>query len=183
MIMKKSVIITAILFITFLGGVYWMVDRVPSAEAGKNEQMAAIISEAGCLDCHTATPKLPFYASLPLAGDLVKKDAADGYRAFDIEPMYEAVKSGEKVSEVDLAKVEKVVADGTMPPAKYYMVHWSAYINAKEKAIALDWIKECRALSRMQWRLILLRLFLAKCSTTIHVCRLIILFLVHLVTA
>ncbi len=145
MIMKKSVIITAILLVAFLGGVYWMVNRVPAADAGKNEQMAAILSDAGCLDCHTAAPKLPFYASLPLAGDLVKKDAADGYRAFDIEPMYEAVKSGEKVSEVDLAKVEKVVADGTMPPSKYYMVHWGAYINAKEKAVVLDWIKDTRA--------------------------------------
>ena len=44
------------------------------------------------------------------------------------------MKSGEKVSEVDLAKVEKVIADGTMPPAKYFMAHWGAYINAKEKA-------------------------------------------------
>lgn len=143
--MKKSVIITVILLNAFLAGVYWMVDRVPSADAGSNGQMAAIIDEAGCLDCHTASPKLPFYASLPLAGDLVKKDAADGYRAFDIEPMYEAVKGGSKVGEVDLAKVEKVIADGTMSPAKYYMVHWSAYVNAKEKAIVLDWIKENRA--------------------------------------
>lgn len=142
---KVGIIIGAILLLALFGAVYYVADGAPSAEAGKNEQMAAIIVDGGCLDCHTASPELPFYASFPVAGDLVKKDAADGYRAFDIEPMYEAVKSGEKVSEVDLAKVEKVIADGTMPPAKYFMAHWGAYINAKEKDIALDWIKECRA--------------------------------------
>ena len=142
---KVGIIIGAILLMALFGAVYFVADGAPSAEAGKNEQMAAIIVDGGCLDCHTASPELPFYASFPVAGDLVKKDAADGYRAFDIEPMYEAVKSGAKVSEVDLAKVEKVIADGTMPPAKYFMAHWGAYINAKEKAIALDWIKECRA--------------------------------------
>ena len=36
-------------------------------------------------------------------------------------PMFEALQKGEKVSEVDLAKVEKVIADGTMPLAKYYL--------------------------------------------------------------
>ncbi len=145
MIMKKGVVITAIILVAFFGGIYWIADRVPSADAGKNAQMAAIIADAGCLECHTAAPELPFYASLPLAGDLVKKDAADGYRAYDNEPMYDAINSDKKVSEVDLAKVEKVIIDGTMPPAKYYMVHWGANINSKEKTIALDWIKECRA--------------------------------------
>ena len=145
MIMRKGGIIAAVLLVAILGGVYWIVDRVPSADGGKNVQMAEFIAGAGCLDCHTVAPKLPFYVSLPLAGDLVKKDVADGYRVFDIEPMYEAVKSGAKVGEVELAKVEKVVMDGTMPLAKYYMVHWEAYINSKEKAVAVDWIKECRA--------------------------------------
>ncbi len=142
---KVGFIIVAIILVVVSGVVYFVSSNAPSADLPKNEQMATIIADGGCLDCHSANPELPFYASWPLAGDLVKKDAADGYRAFDIEPMYEAVKSGAKVSEVDLAKVEKVIADGTMPPAKYYMAHWGSYINAKKQAIALDWIKECRA--------------------------------------
>ena len=142
---KVGFIIVAIILVVVSGVVYFVSSNAPSADMPKNEQMATIIADGGCLDCHSANPELPFYASWPVAGDLVKKDAADGYRAFDIEPMYEAVKSGATVSEVDLAKVEKVIADGTMPPAKYFMAHWGAYINAKEQAIALDWIKECRA--------------------------------------
>ena len=114
---KVGFIIVAIILVVVSGVVYFVSSDAPSADMPKNEQMATIIADGGCLDCHSANPELPFYASWPVAGDLVKKDAADGYRAFDIEPMYEAVKSGAKVSEVDLAKVEKVIADGTMPPA------------------------------------------------------------------
>lgn len=138
------VIVAAVVLVVLLAGVYFVVDNAPSDSLTKSEQIAQIISDGGCLECHTAEPSLPFYAEIPLAGDMVKKDAADGYRAFDIAPMYEAVKKGEKVSEVDLAKFEKVVADGTMPPAKYYMVHWGAYMNSKERSIVANWVKESR---------------------------------------
>lgn len=142
---KLFVIVAALVLIVLLGGIYFAVDRVPSDSLAKSEQMAQIISDGGCLECHASAPSLPFYANLPLAGDMVKKDVADAYRSFDIEPMNEAVKGGAKVSEVDLAKVEKVLADATMPPAKYYMVHWNSYVNDKECAMALDWVKEHRA--------------------------------------
>ena len=59
--------------------------------------------------------------------------------------MLEMVKNGGKVSEVDLAKTEKVLADGTMPPAKYYMIHWGASLSSKEKGMAAEWVRESRA--------------------------------------
>mgnify|MGYP002240051283 CR=1 FL=1 len=93
------------------------------------------------MECHVANPKLPFYASLPLAGDLVKEDIRLGYRSFDIAPMVAAIEAGGKVSEVDLAKVEKVIQDGTMPMAKYYLVHWGSSLIDSEKTLALDWIR------------------------------------------
>ena len=107
--MKKSSIILGI--VVLLVCIYCCADGAPSvATKGDNMQITTIIENGGCLECHTAEPKLPFYAELPLAGDVVKKDIEEGYRSFDIQPMYDALKEGKKISEVDLAKVEKVAS-------------------------------------------------------------------------
>ena len=142
--MKKSSIILGI--VVLLVCIYCCADGAPSAASkGDKAEIATIIENGGCLECHTAEPKLPFYAELPLAGDVVKKDIEEGYRSFDIQPMYDALKEGKKISEVDLAKVEKVFVDGTMPPAKYYMVHWGSYSSEKKVAAISEWAKEYRA--------------------------------------
>ena len=59
--------------------------------------------------------------------------------------MMEAISNGKAVNEVDLAKVEKTVMDGTMPLAKYYLVHWGSFLTKKKSDIFLEWIKEHRA--------------------------------------
>ena len=92
---------------------------VPSADLPANERVYEIFTEGGCLDCHSAEPELPFYASFPVMGDMVKQDAAEGYRAFDMTGFMEAVKADADVNLVDLTKVEKVVLDDRMPMAKY----------------------------------------------------------------
>ncbi len=125
--------------------VYKMMDCEPSAHLSDDEKMEAIISSSGCMDCHSANPELPFYASFPLAGDLVQEDIAKGYKFFDMTAMLNALKNGEHISEADLAKVEKVLMKGSMPPSKYYLVHWGSVINDTEKEMALTWIKNYRA--------------------------------------
>ncbi|WP_405372282.1 heme-binding domain-containing protein, partial [Phocaeicola sp.] len=119
--MKKKIILVALLIAAGAVTVYRLVNQAPSESLAANERMLAILTDGGCMECHSATPKLPFYANFPVAGKLVKEDIEKGYREFDVEPMMTALKNGEKVSEVDLAKVEKVIKDGTMPLAKYYL--------------------------------------------------------------
>ena len=109
-----------------------------------NAQMEEIIESSGCMACHSADPKLPFYAEFPVAGKLVKEDVRLGYRSFDMTPMVGALKKGEKINEVDLAKVEKVIADGMMPLAKYYLVHWGSSLTDTETQMALAWVKSQR---------------------------------------
>lgn len=106
--------------------------------------MEEIIESSGCMACHSADPKLPFYAEFPVAGKLVKEDVRLGYRSFDMTPMVGALKKGEKINEVDLAKVEKVIADGMMPLAKYYLVHWGSSLTDTETQMALAWVKSQR---------------------------------------
>ena len=144
--MKKSskIILSVLVVAIVLCVVYRLVNRAPSASLESNAQMEEIIESSGCMACHSANPKLPFYAGLPVAGKLVKEDVRLGYRSFDMTPMVEALKKGEKVNEVDLAKVEKVIADGTMPLAKYYLVHWGSSLTDTETQMALAWVKSQR---------------------------------------
>ena len=119
--------------------------QVPSADLPANERVYEIFAEGGCLDCHSADPDLPFYSSFPIMGDMVKQDAAEGYRAFDMTGFMEAVKADADVNLVDLTKVEKVVLDDRMPMAKYYLVHWGSSLNDDERQIVLDWAAQMRA--------------------------------------
>lgn len=144
--MKKSskIVLSVLVAAAVLFGVYRMMNTAPSASLDSDAQMAEIIESSGCMACHTANPELPFYADFPVAGNLVKEDIRLAYRSFDMTPMVDALKSGEKISEVDLAKVEKVILDGTMPMAKYYLIHWGASLGDTEKQMALAWVKNQR---------------------------------------
>mgnify|MGYP002519761594 CR=1 FL=1 len=124
--------------------VYRAVNRVPSADLPANERVYEIFTDGGCLDCHSADPELPFYADFPVMGDMVKQDAADGYRAFDMTGFMEALKAGGLVNAAELAKVEKVVLDDRMPMPKYYLVHWGSSLTAEKRDIVLDWVREMR---------------------------------------
>ena len=144
--MKKGskIILSVLVVIIVLCVVYRLVNKAPSADLESNAQMEQIVASSGCISCHSADPKLPFYANFPVAGKLVQEDVRLGYRSFDMAPMMEALKNGEKINEVDLAKVEKVIADGTMPLAKYYLIHWGASLTGKETQMALAWAKSQR---------------------------------------
>lgn len=144
--MKKSskIILSVLVVAIVLCVVYRLVNKAPSASLESNAQMEEIIESSGCMACHSADPKLPFYAEFPVAGKLVKEDVRLGYRSFDMTPMVEALKKGEKINEVDLAKVEKVIADGTMPLAKYYLVHLGSSLTDTETQMALAWVKSQR---------------------------------------
>ena len=58
--------------------------------------------------------------------------------------MMKAVAAGEAVNEVDLAKVEKCVQDGTMPLMSYYLAHWGSSLTSAKTDIVLEWVKQHR---------------------------------------
>lgn len=124
--------------------VYRAVNQVPSENLPQNERVYKIFEDGGCLSCHSAEPKVPFYAKVPVAGDIIMKDIDSGYRAFDMTKFMEDLKAGKGVDVVDLAKVEKVVMDGRMPMPKYYLVHWGSSLTPEKQAIVLDWVKNTR---------------------------------------
>ena len=125
--------------------VYNLVNRAPSSDLPQNVQVSEIFKAGGCLSCHSEDPQIPFYAKLPVAGDLIMKDIDSGYRAFDMSKFMEDLAEGRQVDPVDLAKVEKVVLDDRMPMPKYYLVHWGSSLNSSEREIVLDWARTARA--------------------------------------
>ena len=124
--------------------IYRAVNQVPSSELPLNEQVYEIFTEGGCLSCHSADPELPFYAKIPVAGDIVMTDVDSGYRAFDMTKFMEDLKAGNEVNAVELAKVEKVVLDDRMPMPKYYLVHWGSSLTPAKREIVLDWVRKMR---------------------------------------
>ncbi|MBO5419164.1 MAG: cytochrome-c peroxidase [Bacteroidales bacterium] len=124
--------------------VYRAVNQTPSPDLPQNEQVYRIFEDGGCLSCHSADPKLPFYAKLPVAGKIVMKDIDSGYRAYEMTKLMEDLKTGAEVNPVDLAKVEKVVLDDRMPMPKYYLVHWGSSLTEQKREIVLDWVRDTR---------------------------------------
>ena len=124
--------------------VYRAVNRVPSTELPLNEQVYQIFTDGGCLSCHSEDPELPFYAKIPVAGDIIKADIDSGYRAYDMTRFMEELKSDEEVNPAELAKVEKVVLDDRMPMAKYYLVHWGSSLTSAKREIVLEWVRQMR---------------------------------------
>ena len=140
----RRLLILALTLVAVLLAVWRISNRVPSSEYPERARVAAIFIKGGCLDCHTAEPNVPFYAKVPVAGDIVMKDIEAGYRAFDIAPLMGALEGDAMPSPVDVAKVEKVALDKSMPMAKYYLVHWGSYMTDAKRDIILEWAKNYR---------------------------------------
>ena len=117
---------------------YLVVNSAPSESLPLEARALQIIEAGGCESCHTAEPELPFYAQLPVAGDVVMKDVEEGYRAYDIAPLMKSLREGEMPHPVDVAKVEKVALDKRMPAAKYYLMHWGSQMTDAKRDIIME---------------------------------------------
>ena len=93
--MKKKLLFLALLLAVVALAIFRIADRVPSADYPLDKRVAAIFVKGGCLDCHSANPELPAYFKLPVVGNIMKKDVDEGYRAFDMEPMWAKLQAGE----------------------------------------------------------------------------------------
>lgn len=142
--MKKRLLISALVLIVMLFVIYRISVKTPADIQSDRVGVATLFIKGNCLSCHSANPELPFYAGVPLVGDMVKADAQEGYRMFDMEPMMEALENNGRISPVDVAKVEKVAIDGTMPPMKFYMVHWGSQMTEDKAEVVVDWARNFR---------------------------------------
>ncbi|WP_414718365.1 cytochrome-c peroxidase [Thaumasiovibrio subtropicus] len=104
-----------------------------------------IIADKGCQYCHSQDSDMPFYAKMPVASQLMDADIRQGLRHFDIVPLLENMATGNKISEVDLAKIDGVLNDGSMPPTRYLAMHWRSSLSTQDKKTLQDWIAHERS--------------------------------------
>ena len=143
---RRAVLILMVVVAAIVAVIYTTMNRPPVAELGLNGQVLEILDTGGCLSCHSSDFELPFYANFPVAGDLVRKDVEEGYRAYDITPLMSALSNGTEPSPVDVAKVEKVAQDKRMPMAKYYLVHWGSQMTQAKSDIIVEWATKYRTM-------------------------------------
>lgn len=143
--LTSKLLIGAGVLLVGLAAVYRAVNCAPDKSLSSDAQMLQVINDGGCMDCHSSEPNLPFYANLPVAKSLIRKDIDGGYAVFDIAPLKAALENGTAPGEVDLAKTEDVIRDGSMPLAKYYLIHWGSSVTAAKKSAVLAGVRDLRA--------------------------------------
>lgn len=123
-------------------------NQITNAErqaVSENRPILKIMREKGCNYCHTLATHLPFYASLPIAKQLMNYDMQLGYKSFDLMPVLNSLLHDTPTDLSDLNKIEWVMEHETMPPARYTALHWSGNMTHQEKAALLNWVKKRRA--------------------------------------
>ncbi len=117
-----------------------------SAKSASDPAMAkvALVLEGKCAHCHVSGTPAPFYASFPGASALIKRDVAYGLIRMDlVAELFPG--NGMKPSEPALAKIEREISLGDMPPATYLIAHWTSKVTAAEKDEIWQWISNTRA--------------------------------------
>ena len=90
---------------------------------------------------------LPFYSKFPIVGDEMQSDIQSGLRAFRLDRLLEGLKEPSKLSQADLAKLQRVLENNEMPIAKFRHLHWGSKPDEQEKVALLNWIREARKMS------------------------------------
>jgi cytochrome c peroxidase len=98
-----------------------------------------------CMACHTEGFDLPFYASIPGIKQIIARDYTDGLRAMDLSDEFGENAPTKQVNESTLAKMEWVMQNETMPPAKFSAIHWGSKISQQQRQLILDWVASSRA--------------------------------------
>jgi len=105
---------------------------------------AAAVLAQKCAGCHVPDAPLPFYATLPVAKDIMGKDIQRGLRFWNLEEWL-AHAAAQPMPEVLLAKLESSIHHDEMPPAQYLLLHWNHRLSEADKAVLLAYVADERA--------------------------------------
>ncbi|MCF0179403.1 MAG: heme-binding domain-containing protein [Bacteroidales bacterium] len=120
------------------------INTVPDSTLSIEEQAMAILSDGGCLACHSQTPQYPWYHSLPVISEMVEDNALEAARYYDIDSTYSQLKSPMGMSLPDLLRLKNVAEERSMPPHSYAMMHWESVITTEKAEILKQWLQEYR---------------------------------------
>lgn len=130
-------VITAIVVVT---AIYRFSLRKSVPDAQPSAQVAAILEQNGCYECHDAQADKPFYASLPVVGSMLDVHIEHGVNFIDLKKADLG-----NPSEVLLSMIEYTLQHDNMPIMEYKMAHWGTGYNKEEKSVLAKWIMDERA--------------------------------------
>jgi cytochrome c peroxidase len=117
-----------------------------AAYSVENGRIRVLLDQKACYYCHFSPATLPGYSRLPGIKQLSSYDVRTGQKHFRIDALFAALQDGTPVPEADLAKLEAVITDGSMPPRRFRAVHWGAGLSDADRQILLDWIAKERGI-------------------------------------
>jgi cytochrome c peroxidase len=90
------------------------------------------------LHCHGAGSALPWYHALPGIRALIDNDITRARRSVDLSHDFPFRGRGTQIDYLE--EIEGVLDDGSMPPARYRLLHWGKAFNESEERIVREWL-------------------------------------------
>lgn len=98
------------------------------------------IFQKKCLDCHGSGNPLPWYSNIPGPKQLILRDIKEAKRHMDMSNDFPF--SGHGTPEDDLKALAKTVKEGSMPPFRYKIMHWSSSLSEDNKKAINEWVED-----------------------------------------
>ena len=120
----------------------------PTLAAINDDYVASVkpLFARSCLSCHGAAEALPWYHAVPLVRGMIDDDIAKARRNVDMSHDFPFRGRGTPADYLDA--IHDVVAEGSMPPLRYRVMHWGSALDADERQRVLSWVE--RGQQRLQ---------------------------------
>lgn len=106
------------------------------------------IFQRSCFDCHSQSPRLPWYHGVPLVNRLIDGDMKEAKEHLDFTNDFPF--GGHGNPKEDLEAIADSVRDGSMPPFRYRIMHRETGLNEDERKAIVIWAVEGRKLLEEQ---------------------------------
>ena len=101
-----------------------------------------------CLDCHGGTPHFPWYHHLPLAKQLMDHDIKEAKEHLDMSGGFPF--KGHGSPQEDLEAIEKTIKNKSMPPWRYWIIHWKCRLSKEEREEISNWVTQSLEILKIQ---------------------------------
>ncbi len=118
----------------------------PAESVGEYNERIAPLFKRVCFDCHSGSTKYPWYWKLPFVKWLIENDIKDARSHLDMSNCLPF--AGHGSAEDDLAEVREAVAEHSMPPLRYRIMHRKNQLTQAEVKAVVDWAD--RSLATME---------------------------------
>ncbi len=112
---------------------------VINSQVNSSFAKVSTILQNKCADCHGQNmANYPFYFKLPIASTIIKKDIEHAQDIFLLTK--EKLEGSEHFTHLQLVDLKGVAQRDSMPPFKYKVLHWNAFLSNLDRKTIIDWI-------------------------------------------